>query len=190
MNRQQGRLLVQLARGAIAEALGVAFPAPRLPADASWLAEPGAAFVTLTKHGQLRGCIGSLEARRPLIEDVRANAVAAAFHDPRFPPLTANELDEIRVEVSVLSPMQPFIVENEQDAIHRLRPGVDGVVLEFGPHKGTFLPQVWEQLPDPALFLAHLKQKAGLPADFWHPDVRLYTYEVEKFREEENGHGQ
>jgi len=190
VNRQQGRLLVQLARGAIVEALGLPSPEVRMPADSSWLAEPGATFVTLTKHGQLRGCIGSLEARRPLIEDVRANAEAAAFHDPRFPPLDANELDDIRVEVSVLSPMQPFIVANEQDAIRRLRPGVDGVVLEFGARKATFLPQVWEQLPDPALFLAHLKQKAGLPADFWHPDVRLYTYEVEKFREEESDHGQ
>ena len=190
MNRERGRILLGLARAAIAEALGLPAPVVRIPDDATWLAEPGATFVTLTRDGQLRGCIGSLQAQRPLIEDVRANAVAAAFHDPRFPPLGADELERTDIEVSLLSPMQPFIVENEADAIRRLRPGVDGVVLEFGPHKGTFLPQVWEQLPDPATFLAHLKQKAGLPPDFWHPDVRLFTYEVEKFREREDDHGQ
>ena len=176
----KGRVLLRLARDAIASAFGHT-PAP-LPTDA-WLQEPGAAFVTLTRDGELRGCIGSLEAHRPLIDDVRANARAAAFHDPRFAPLSARELDAVRVEVSLLSPLQPIAFADEADAIAQLRPGVDGVLLEQGLNRGTFLPQVWEQLPEPRQFMAHLKMKAGLPPDFWSPAVRLYRYTVAKWRE-------
>lgn len=151
--------------------------------DAPELAEPGAVFVTLTQDGRLRGCIGSLEAWRALDADVRGNARAAAFRDPRFPPLTADELPLTRVEVSLLAPAVPMCCTDEEDALRQLRPGVDGVILEHGAHRGTFLPQVWESLPDPRAFLQHLKQKAGLPADFWASDLKLSRYEVRKWKE-------
>jgi len=178
---EQGRLLTTLARAAIAREFdepGTALPHP------DWLDAPGAVFVTLTEAGQLRGCIGSLEAHRPLGEDLEHNARAAAFGDPRFPPLKHAELPRVRVEVSVLTPATPMACSDEADALRQLRPGVDGVILEHGWHRATFLPQVWEQLPEPRVFLAHLKQKAGLAADFWANDVRLSRYGVEKFKEE------
>lgn len=184
-NNDKGVFLLKLARTAIAEKLGhQALPV----AQPAWLAEPGATFVTLTRNGELRGCIGTLEARRPLGVDVRENAVAAAFHDPRFMPLTLAEFDEVRVEVSLLSPSEPLVVANEADALARLRPGVDGVIFEYGHHRSTFLPQVWEQLPEPAEFLAHLKLKAGLDADFWADGVRLSRYTVNKWKEANNEH--
>lgn len=178
---EHGRILLALARGAIAEQCGLASVMP--DTSAPWLQEPGATFVTLTQNGRLRGCIGSLEAHRPLWQDVRANAVAAARRDPRFAPLTAEELSYTRVEVSLLSPQQPMQFASEADALAQLRPGVDGVVLEHGRHRGTFLPQVWEQLPTREEFMAHLKLKAGLPAQFWADDVRLSRYSVDKWKE-------
>jgi len=180
-SEEQGRLLTALARAAIAREFdepGAALPHP------DWLDAAGAVFVTLTEAGQLRGCIGSLEAHRPLGEDLEHNARAAAFGDPRFPPLKHAELPRVRVEVSVLTPATPMACSDEADALRQLRPGVDGVILEHGWHRATFLPQVWEQLPEPRVFLAHLKQKAGLAADFWANDVRLSRYGVEKFKEE------
>ena len=119
----------------------------------------------------------------PLREDLRANAQAAAFDDPRFPPLNAEELDTTRVEVSVLSRPEPLSFADEADCLAQLRPGVDGVILEYGWHRATFLPQVWEQLPEPRQFMAHLKRKAGLAPDFWSGDLRLSRYGVEKFKE-------
>lgn len=183
-----GPTLLRLARDAIEEALGVTSgEAARgdLTTDdgAPWLDEPGAAFVTLSQAGHLRGCIGSLTARRPLREDVRENAVASAVADPRFLPLEPGELPITDVAVSVLSAPEPFPVASEADAVARLRPGVDGLVVEYGPLRATFLPQVWEQLPDPAEFLGHLKRKAGLPRDFWHCDIRLARYTVETWSE-------
>jgi hypothetical protein len=178
----KGITLLKLARTEIASKLGHELPRP---AHAGWLDEPGASFVTLTRQGELRGCIGTLEAHRPLGLDVRENAVAAAFRDPRFMPLSRAEFDDIRVEVSLLSPSEPLIVASEQDALTALRPNVDGVVFEYGHHRSTFLPQVWEQLPDPAEFLAHLKRKAGLSMDFWADQVRLSRYTVSKWKEEE-----
>ena len=186
LDRVQGRLLTTLARAAICRELGQ--PEPEIPpeaAHAAWLEAPGAVFVTLTQHGALRGCIGSLEARRPLREDLAANARAAAFDDPRFPPLAWDELLHTRVEVSVLGTPQAMSCRDEADALAQLRPGVDGVILESGGHHATFLPQVWEQLPEPAQFMAHLKRKAGLDADFWSADIRLSRYPVEKFKEDE-----
>lgn len=175
-----GQVLLQLARRSIGEALGEAGPAtPDLPA----LREHAATFVTLTQAGELRGCIGSLEAHRPLIDDVRANARAAAFRDPRFPPLTRDELARTRVEVSLLSPAEPLFVTDEADALAHLRPQVDGLILAAGGRRATFLPQVWEQLPEPAVFLARLKQKAGLPAAYWSPELRLWRYTVQKWQE-------
>jgi AmmeMemoRadiSam system protein A len=178
---ERGPTLLALARAAIAHSLGLKAATLEMP---HWLQEPGASFVTLTQNGQLRGCIGSLAAHRPLGEDVRANAVAAALHDPRFPALTVAELERTRVEVSVLSPMQPLAFNSEAEAVAQLRPHVDGVVLEYGAHRGTFLPQVWEQLPNPREFMAQLKRKAGLSADFWADGVRLQRYTVEKWKED------
>jgi len=182
MRTDRGQTLLAIARGAIADRLGA--PSPSFETT-EWLNEPGATFVTLTCAGALRGCIGSLVAERPLRTDVESNALAAAFSDPRFAPLSAREYREIEVEVSLLSPMQPFTVESESQALTLLRPGVDGVLLEYGRRRGTFLPQVWEQLPEPRAFLAHLKQKAGLPADFWTEEIRLSRYTVTKWRESE-----
>jgi hypothetical protein len=178
----RGAVLLPLARAAIATELGRPLAADD---SAPWLRESGACFVTLTQAGELRGCIGTLEAHRPLLADVRANAIAAAFRDPRFAPLSARELDRTEVEVSLLSPMQALTFADEADALARLRPGVDGVVFAYGSRRSTFLPQVWEQLPAVEDFMAHLRRKAGLPADFWHADVRLQRYTVSKWKEGE-----
>lgn len=177
-----GTALLILARNAIAGEFDIA---PRPEPDHPALHAPGATFVTLTQHGQLRGCIGSLEAHRPLADDVRANARCAAFHDPRFPPMTKDELARTRVEVSLLTPPVPIFFRDEADAIRQMRPGIDGMIFECHGRRGTFLPQVWESLPEPCEFFAHLKQKAGFPADFWSPDVKLYRYEVQKWKEPE-----
>jgi hypothetical protein len=178
---EKGPLLTALARGAIAQTFG---SIPQRPALPEWMFQAGATFVTLTQNGQLRGCIGTLEAHRPLAEDLEQNARAAAFGDPRFPPLGEEELDRTRVEVSILSRPEPMRFADEADALAQLRPGIDGVILEAGWHRATFLPQVWEQLPEPAEFMAHLKRKAGLAADYWSEDVRLSRYTVEKYKEE------
>lgn len=180
LNTEQGKILLQLAHAAIAERFGVA---PAAVQQADWLAKPGATFITLKEGGRLRGCIGSLEARRPLLDDVRHNALAAAFSDPRFPPLLENELNKIGVEVSVLSEAKPMNFFDERDALAQLRPGVDGIILEWGMHRATFLPQVWEELPHPQRFLSHLKNKAGLSGDFWSDDIKLSRYTVQKFSE-------
>ena len=175
-----GPVLLGIARAAIAGALGE--PRVTIP-QAQWLLEPGASFVTLTQHGRLRGCIGSLVARRTLLADVQANAVASALKDSRFVPLARAELAATQVEVSVLSALQPLLFDSQAQALARLRPGVDGVVLECGGLRSTFLPQVWEQLPTAEVFMAHLKQKAGLSADFWSPELRLSCYTVAKYQE-------
>lgn len=175
-----GNALLSLARHAIASQLGSVSIAPE---DFPALHAMGATFVTLTQRGELRGCIGSLEAWRPLAEDVAQNARAAAFRDPRFKPLTASELPVTRVEVSLLTPSEPISFTSEADALAQLRPQIDGVIFTAGQRRSTFLPQVWEQLPEPATFMAHLKQKAGLPASYWGPDVRLERYGVKKWKE-------
>jgi hypothetical protein len=179
-----GPALLVRARNAIAAHLKQ--PTRAEPAHPA-LNQPGATFVTLTQNGALRGCIGSLQAHRALDQDVRANAVAAAFSDPRFPPLTLAELPRTRVEVSLLTAPQPMTFSDEADALHQLRPNVDGIIFIAGEGgklgRSTFLPQVWEQLPDPHTFMAHLKQKAGLPADYWSSDVQLQRYEVQKWKE-------
>ncbi|MDQ6999011.1 MAG: AmmeMemoRadiSam system protein A [Mariprofundus sp.] len=187
MNKPQGDVLIALARQAIADKLEIRCDAINTDHD-DWLTEHVATFVTLTIYGNLRGCIGTLEAYRPLIDDVRSNAEAAAFHDPRFAPLSRGEYASVDIEVSVLSRMQNVEAQNEQIAIATIRPGIDGVVLQYGPYKATFLPQVWDQLPDPQQFFAHLKQKAGLSIDFWHPELQLSTYQVNKFHEHNNEH--
>lgn len=175
-----GRALLVRARNAIAGEFGVApLPEPDDPA----LGQPGAVFVTLTQDGELRGCIGSLEAHRSLLEDVKKNARSAAFLDPRFSPLSLRELHQVKVEVSLLTPPVPMRFGSEDDLLSQLNPREDGVILRHGGHRATFLPQVWESLPEPASFLRHLKQKAGLPADFWAADITVSRYGVQKWSE-------
>ena len=185
MDAEHGRTLLAIARGAIARQLGESAPPFEL---APWLQEPGATFVTLQVNGELRGCMGSLLAKKPLREDVETNARAAAFHDSRFAPLSRREYPGIEIEVSLLSPVEIVAFASEQQLLTLLRPGMDGVVLEYGWQRGTFLPQVWDQLPDPETFLAHLKQKAGLPVDFWSDGIRISRYTVAKWREHETKH--
>lgn len=177
-----GTALLATARAAIASALGLPAEAPP-PHPA--LRQAGASFVTLhDARGQLRGCIGRLEAVRPLGEDVSANARAAAFEDPRFSPVTAAEWPELQLEVSVLSAMEPLPgAATAEAAAALLTPGIDGVVLQWQRQRGTFLPQVWAQLPGPRQFLQRLLAKAGLPLDFWSPDIQLWRYRVTAFEE-------
>jgi AmmeMemoRadiSam system protein A len=178
---ERGRLLLQIARESVTEALGLCAASS---SGEPWLHEPGATFVTLMRRGELRGCVGSVRAFRSLFDDVRSNARASAFHDSRFPPVSRQELAEISVEVSLLSAPEPLCFDGEEEALRLLRPGVDGVILEAGPNRATFLPQVWEQLPEPRDFLMHLKRKAGLGLSFWSPEVELYRYTVFKWMEE------
>jgi len=177
-----GATLLALGRAAIAEKFGG--PARPIP-DAPWLQRSGATFVTLTMNDALRGCIGSLEAKRPLGVDVRENALSAAFRDPRFKPLTADEWARTSVEVSLLSALEALALEDEPTLLKCLRPGIDGLVLEFGHHRSTFLPQVWEQIPEPAQFLINLRRKAGLPPDFWEDGMKVSRYTVAKWREQD-----
>lgn len=181
MATDQGRTLLSIARAAIARILHTPYPAA--DETAAWLTEPGASFITLTQYGELRGCIGTLQAHRPLLIDIKSNAVSAALHDPRFLPLTLEEFVTVQVEVSLLTAPQPLAFTDETDALAQLRPGIDGVVFEYGRHRSTFLPQVWESLAQSHLFLAMLKRKAGLPDNFWAEDVKLSRYTVTKWCE-------
>jgi AmmeMemoRadiSam system protein A len=181
-NAELGTALLSTARHALDRAFGRAGVAPpRHPA----LEAPGATFVTLTQQGELRGCVGSLEAKWSLQRDVEQNAVAAAFQDPRFAPLRADELSHTRIEVSLLSSPVPLSFADEDDLLQRLRPGIDGVVLEWRGRRATFLPQVWDNLADPREFIAALKDKAGVAADFWHDGIRVSRYAVDKWKEVE-----
>jgi len=181
--RELGPALLTIARSAIADRL--ALPAQHDITCAS-LAQPGATFVTLKCAGELRGCMGSVRPVRPLGADVRANAIAAAFGDPRFPPLAAFEFAKMEVEVSLLTAEEPIDIVDEHDLLARLRPGLDGLILQFGQRRATFLPQVWDTLPDPREFLAALKRKAGLPEGFWSSQMNVSRYGVTKWVESEH----
>ena len=177
---EAGATLLALARNAIESRL---FGKAPVSADAPWLRQAGATFVTLTKEGALRGCIGSLQAERPLAADVAENAVGAAFRDPRFPAMTAEEWARCHVEVSLLSAPKRIEFADERDLLAQLEPGVDGVILECEGRRSTFLPQVWEALPDKRAFMSELARKAGLPADTRLSRCRVSRYRVEKFHE-------
>lgn len=173
-----GHALLARARNAVAVELARATePEPAHPR----LGAPGATFVTLRHQGELRGCIGSLAAVRALDEDVRFNAKAAAFRDPRFAPLTAAEFALTRFEVSLLAAPQPIDARSEAELVRALRPFVDGVILRWRERRATLLPQVWASLPDPHDFLRALKRKAELPATFWSAELAFERYEVVKF---------
>jgi hypothetical protein len=174
----QVRLLARFARACIRQELGG--PSVGRPLG-EWCAAPAATFVSLHwwPGGRLQGCIGSLEPRRALVEDVAHNALAAAFSDPRAERLALADVDVLEVEVSVLSPLEHVAAPDEAAARAALRPGVDGVVLAWGRHRATFLPQMWPQLGDAATLLRELKRKAGLPADFWSAEMAVSRYTVE-----------
>lgn len=176
-----GSVLLPLARAAIAARLGRSQGRPQ----ADWLTEPGASFVTLTVASRLRGCIGSLTAHRALGDDIESNAVAAAFRDARFRPLAAPELDALRIEVSVLTEPEPICAASRAEALAQLVPGADGVILNSGGRRATFLPQVWQQLPDPEEFYRALLRKAGLPPNHWDAGTTLERYGVESWIEPE-----
>ncbi len=186
MTGNRGEILLQIARHSIREEL---YPETdsvqpdKINEKHDWLQQQAACFITLTKNDDLRGCIGTLDAYRPLYEDVRQNAKGAAFHDTRFSPLRAEEFDEIELEISLLSSMHAMTFDSEQNLLSQIRPGEDGIVFEYDYHRSTFLPQVWEQLPDARDFFSHLKQKAGLSLDFWSDRVKVYRYSVSKWKE-------
>ena len=141
-------------------------------------------FVTLKIKNDLRGCIGSLEATQPLIIDVCHNAKSAAFEDPRFSPLRDNEFKQLDIHISILSEAQPMVFTTEQDLLAQLQPGIDGLILEDQGHRSTFLPSVWESLPEAKQFLNHLKQKANLPVTHWSDSLRISRYTTESFGDE------
>jgi AmmeMemoRadiSam system protein A len=180
---EQRQLLLSIARDSIERGLkknaGRVTPPGDLPPE---LTEKRATFVTLTIGGHLRGCIGMLEACRPLAEDVASNACAAAFEDPRFPPLTKKEFDRLEIHISVLSPPEELTFSSEEDLLNQIRPGVDGLILQEGFQKGTFLPSVWEQLPETKMFWEHLKMKAGLPPGYWSATLRVFRYTAETIK--------
>ncbi len=184
LNNAERRLLLDLADASIRHGLDEGSALSVRPEDnPERLRVQRATFVTLNRHGQLRGCIGHLEAIQSLVEDVAENAWSAAFRDPRFSPLTAAELDGLDIHISVLTPSAPMHFDSEADLLEQIRPGVDGLILEDGPFRGTFLPSVWESLPRKQDFWFHLKLKAGLSFDHWSDTLRLSRYGTESFPE-------
>lgn len=183
LNKTNRQLLLDLAKDSIQHGLQTGCPIqPNLDNYPAELIEPRATFVTLrTNHSTdaLRGCIGMLEAVRPLAKDIAENAFSAAFRDPRFPPLEAYELENLKIHLSILTPAAPVWFNSEQDLLSQLQPDIDGLILEEGHRRGTFLPSVWEVLPEPEQFLRNLKQKAGLPGDYWSENIRIYRYRTE-----------
>ena len=185
LTNEEQRILLRLAREAMEYGIkGGKLPSLEKGSLSKHLLEQGASFVTLTVRGQLRGCIGALEAYQPLVDDVREHAMAAALEDPRFPPVSERELNGIQIEVSRLTRPVPLKYEDANDLLSKLRPHVDGVIMKDDYHRATFLPQVWEKIPDRAQFLDNLCYKMGVRDDLWrvkHLDV--LTYQVEEFHE-------
>jgi AmmeMemoRadiSam system protein A len=187
LSEHHGQLLVKLARTTIADQLGRqlsenAVDPDRLEDDI--FQARYATFVTLTLEGQLRGCIGSLSAVEPVAANVKKNAVNAAFHDPRFSPLSAEEFERVLIDISILSEPVRLDYSDADDLLAKLRPGIDGVLIRKGAASATFLPQVWEQLPAPQDFLGHLCLKAGLSSKAWRRgDLEVQIYQVQYFKE-------
>ena len=189
LSPEQGQMLVKLARQTLMERFGKQIPQGKIDSLNTALKDPCfqiscGTFVTLKIKGQLRGCIGNLTSNDSLISGVRRNAINAAFHDPRFAPLRASELDRVEIEISILTEPKPMNYRDAADLLSKLRSGVDGVTVRLGHASATFLPQVWEQLPQPQDFLAHLCMKAGLAADAWKMSrIEISTYQVQYFEE-------
>lgn len=181
LTSEQQTLLLNLARNAIVSRFH-----PRLedkPSNQHWLNEERATFVTLRIKGALRGCIGSIHPSRALSEDIWENAQAAAFSDPRFPPLSESELEKAAIELSVLTEVQPLNVSSEEQLVSVLRPDIDGLIIDDGLRKATFLPSVWEQISEPESFIEQLRLKAGMPSGYWSEKLRCSVYQVEKLKE-------
>ena len=188
LSPDEQKTLLRLAREALERGVRGETPPPleasSLPPR---LQEAGATFITLTRDGELRGCIGTLEPYQPLAEDVREHAVAAALEDPRFLPVRESELDRIQIEVSRLTRPIPLEYRDADDLLSKLRPHVDGVILRDGPRRSTFLPQVWEKIPDPAEFLENLCYKMGVDPHLWRKKhLEVLVYQVEEFHESTN----
>jgi len=186
LTEKEKKFLLVIAREAIGRYLekGVKLDLKPSEVPTKRLTEDGACFVTLHMGGELRGCIGSLEAHRPLVMDVIDNALACAFGDPRFFPLAAGELPKVRISISVLTKPEPFPVKGPEDLLKKLEPKKHGLILEQGTARATFLPAVWDELPEKEEFLAHLSMKAGLAPDGWKsPRARFFVYEAEEFSE-------
>ena len=182
---EERTLLLEFARQALEDGVrGKPLKKIKLEELSPNLHEPGASFVTLTKKGELRGCVGALEAYQPLVEDVREHAVAAALQDYRFSPVVPEEVSGLIIEISRLTPPQLLEYEEPDELLACLRPGIDGVILREGVRRATFLPQVWHKIPDPNKFLGHLCRKMGVDENFWrNKNVNIYTYQVEEFHE-------
>lgn len=180
LTKTQQLQLLQTAKDSIAYGLrhGQALPVNSGDYDPE-LQEIRASFVTLEIHHQLRGCIGMLEAVRPLIVDIAENAFAAAFRDYRFPPVTAAEYAQLEIHLSILTKPELIKFDSEEDLLRQIRPNIDGLILQEGAQRGTFLPSVWESLPEPHDFLCHLKQKAGFDPDYWSDSVKVYRYKCD-----------
>jgi AmmeMemoRadiSam system protein A len=185
LTEEEKQILLRLAREALVLGVnGRQIPPLDLTGLPPRLQQTGASFVTLTERGELRGCIGTLDPYQPLAEDVREHAVAAALHDYRFPPVRHHEVVNIQIEISRLTLPQPLEYKDPDELVKRLRPNIDGVVLRDGMRRATFLPQVWEKLPDPASFLTYLCEKMGAPGHLWRRrPLQVFTYQVEEFRE-------
>lgn len=185
LNQEERLYLLKLARQALEQAvLGKALSPLDLESQPPCLQEMGVTFVTLTLNGELRGCVGALDAYQSLVEDVREHAVAAGFRDYRFPPLTREELSEVSIEISRLTPPRKIDYKDPLDLLKKLRPCIDGVIIRDGLRRATFLPQVWRKIPDPALFISLLCEKMGAPPDFWQCNpLEVWIYQVEEFHE-------
>jgi AmmeMemoRadiSam system protein A len=179
----ESQALLQIARQAVVAAVGgQRHWQPKMSDVPSTLLRPGACFVTLHTRGRLHGCIGSVEPRLPLALDVARNAQSAALDDPRFYPLTAAEVDDTAIEVSVLTPMQPLTYTDLDDLVRQIRPGVDGVLVGRDWQRGLLLPQVWENIPDPYDFLSHVALKASAAIDIYHhPETKVHVFQVISF---------
>ncbi|RLA19737.1 MAG: AMMECR1 domain-containing protein [Gammaproteobacteria bacterium] len=187
LSQQHRLILLKLARDSITSGIMTGQPLQlNLNDYPPELTEERATFVTLEINDKLRGCIGSLEARRSLAKDIAENSWAAAFNDPRFPAVSKSELETVDIHLSILSIPQSMQFSSERELINQLRPRIDGLILEEGGFRATFLPSVWESLEEPAYFLQHLKQKAGLPTDYWSDNLRVYRYTTESFGEDRN----
>ena len=188
-NKQQGvlrpefqRILLRAARDSIEGGLLTGMPIEvRLSDYPPELRSNRAAFVTLEIEGELRGCVGTIKAHRPLIEDVIHNAFASAFMDSRFPKLAQQECGRLEISISLLSDLEALLFDSESDAAAKLRPGIDGLMIEQAAFRGTYLPSMWETVPDPGEFLKGVKVKAGLPRDYWSASLKLWRFTAETF---------
>jgi len=186
LTEEEGKHLVEMARKTIEKALfNPKNKSEPDPVKFPKFQERRGTFVTITMNGALRGCIGHIIPQESLVESIRVNAMNAAFRDPRFRPLSQSEFEKIKIEVSILTEPTPLAYTDANDLLGKLKPGTDGLIIRKGYHQATFLPQVWEQLPNKKEFLTHLCLKAGLAGDAWvNEALEVYTYQVQAFEEE------